>query len=223
MSMSILVVDDHQIFRQGVIQLLKTRQDTVVVGEASNGRAALEAAAQSRPDVVLIDLMMPEIDGIDTTARLVKEFPGVQVVALSARCDLNAVRATLEAGASAYLSKFAAIDELSAALDALGRHEKYLGRDIAGRLENQARAANGQSHRPLSGRERELLQLLAEGKATKEAAQAMGVGVKTAETHRRSVMEKLQLYSVPELTKYAIREGLTKLDTVEQVDRSDVH
>lgn len=222
MSIRILLVDDHRILRQGLAALLKAHGTDIEVLEAENGRTAVQLAENEMPDVVVMDLSMPELNGIDATRQIVANNPKVKVVALSAYSDRRRIAEVFKAGASAYLPKDAAFEELAAAVRAVMADQVYLSRQVADTLiDDQLRGPASADALPngsagvydrLTPREREVLQLIAEGKATKEVAALLRVSVKTAETHRRSIMEKLSLDSVAELTKYALREGLTSLD-----------
>jgi DNA-binding NarL/FixJ family response regulator len=214
MPYSVLLVDDHQIVRQGLKGLLDHQADMRVVGEAGDGRTAVKATRELKPQVVVMDISMPELNGIDATRQILNESPITKVLALSAHGDRRMVIETLKAGAAGYLLKDAAVEELVTAVRAIMSGETYLSPRIANVLVDEYLQGKTESGTPtrLSSREREVLQLMSEGKATKEVAAALGVSVKTAETHRRSIMEKLNLYSVAELTKYAIREGLTGLE-----------
>ena len=215
--MRILLADDHRIVRQGLRSLLEAEADFEVVAEAENGRQAIEMAEELAPDVVVMDVGMPEMNGVEATRRVVVNNPQVKVVALSMHSDRRFVAEMLKAGAAGYLLKDGAFEELVGAIRTVAAGRTYLSPRIAdvvveGYLRNQAAPSEPTAYAKLSPREREVLQLLAEGKATKEAAAALHLSVKTVETHRRQIMEKLNLYSVAELTKYAIREGLTSLE-----------
>jgi DNA-binding NarL/FixJ family response regulator len=212
----ILIVDDHAIIRNGLHALLATEGDRVLI-EADNGRKAVALAAEHRPDVIIMDLMMPDLNGLDAIRQIRRNDPEAKVVVLSAKTDERTVRESLEAGASAFVAKESAYEELSAAVKAVGNGEAFLSPRISSDLiDGLRRSADGnfpqsQADRGsrLSGREREVLQLTAEGLSMKEVAVRLCVSVKTVETHRRQLMEKLNVYSIAELTKYAIREGLT--------------
>jgi DNA-binding NarL/FixJ family response regulator len=232
--MKVLLADDHRIVREGLRSLLEDQADIEVVGEADNGRTALEMAAEHEPDVVVMDVAMPQLNGIEATRRLINDQPDTKVVALSMHSDRRYVSEALKAGATAYLLKDGAFEELVTAIRSVVANKVYLSPRVAGvvvddyvrRLpgdkpdpagNGNAAAAGGTSDpynafQKLTAREREVLQLMAEGFATKEIATRLHVSVKTVETHRRQLMEKLQLYSVAEVTKYAIREGLTSLE-----------
>ena len=187
-----------------------------VVGEASDGIAAVEMALKLRPDVVVMDVSMPDLNGIDATRQIVSRTPDTKVIALSMHSDRQFVAEMFRAGAKGYLLKDSAFEELATAITKVARDETYIAPKLSGfNIEDYARKEE-QSEvllKPkLSDREREVLQMMAEGKGTKEIAADLHLSVKTVETHRQHVMDKLELYSVAELTKFAIREGLTTLD-----------
>jgi DNA-binding NarL/FixJ family response regulator len=214
---TVLIVDDHQILRQGLRTLLEAESDLDVVGEAGDGRAAMRMAKELRPDVVVMDISMPELNGIDATRRILEDRPATRVIALTAHADHRTAGEILRAGASGLVAKDGAFDELARAIRIVAAGKTYLDAGTAGGVvEHFVRAPTNGDGGPrafatLSPREREVLQLVAEGKATKEVAAILSVSVKTIETHRRALMEKLHVESVAELTKYAIREGLTAL------------
>lgn len=212
----VLLVDDHQILRQGLKALLNDQPDFRVT-EADNGRAAVGKAAELSPDVVVMDMAMPGLNGIDATRQINDLNPQIKVIALSAHTDKRMITEALRAGACGYVPKDAAFEELSNAIRQVLAGKVYISPKIAVAVREALTesAANGDlSHvrGRLTAREREVLQLLAEGKSTKEVAAVLHVGVKTVETHRRQMMEKLQMYSLAELTKYAIREGITSVE-----------
>ena len=212
MLTTVLIVDDHKILREGLRSLLEDAQDIKVVGEAASGDEAVTRAAALKPDVVIMDVGMPDINGIDATQRIRAEMPAVKVIALSMHSDRRFVTGMLSAGASGYLMKDAAFEELAVAIRAVQQGEVYLGTGIAGVVVDQLVGDRFARKRALTQRETEVLQLLAAGKSTVEIAASLALSVKTVETHRRQVMHKLDLHSVAELTKYAIREGLSSLD-----------
>jgi DNA-binding NarL/FixJ family response regulator len=213
--MTILLVDDHKMMRDGLRALLE-KEDLEVVGEAASGREALAAARRLRPQVVVMDISMPDLNGIDATGKLLAEMPGLKVIALSMNSDRRYVLAMFKAGAVGYLLKNAASEELIAAVRAVADDLTYVSPSIASLIVDDAldgtRAAHGPAQRTLSPREREVLQLLAEGRSSKDIAARLDVAVPTVETHRRQIMDKLGLRTIAELTKYAIREGLTPLE-----------
>lgn len=216
MKIKVLIVDDHKIMREGLKSLLDRAEDLEMVGEADNGRTAIQYARDLAPHVVLMDLSMPEMNGIDATRRIVAECPETKVLALSMHSDRRFVEGALAAGAHGFLLKDCAFDELVVAIREVASGRFYLSPRIAGLvvkdfLGRGERVGSPQSVH-LTPREREVLQLIAEGKNTKEIAFALNVSVKTVETQRMQVMRKLQTNSIAELTKYAIREGLTTMD-----------
>lgn len=210
--MRVVLVDDHRMLRDGLRALLE-RAGVEVVGEAATGHEVLTEVRRLRPDVVIMDISMPELNGIDATKRLMAELHGLKVLALSMNADRRYVIAMLQAGAVGYLLKNSASEELLTALSAVTRGETYLSPAIAGSVVATAihggAGARPTPDRPLSVREREVLQLVAEGKSSKEIGAILHIALPTVETHRRQIMEKLDLRTIAELTKYAIREGLT--------------
>jgi DNA-binding NarL/FixJ family response regulator len=211
----VVLADDHRMVRDGLRAVLE-RAGVEVVGEAATGHEALTEVRHLHPDVVVMDIGMPELNGIDATKRLTAELHKVKVLVLSMNADRRYVIAMLEAGAAGYLLKNSASEELLIALDAVARGETYLSPAIAGGVVATAirgtLADRPTEARPLSIREREVLQLVAEGKSSKEIGVILQIAVPTVETHRRQIVEKLNLRTIAELTKYAIREGLTSTD-----------
>ena len=213
----ILLADDHRIVRDGLRSLLDAAEGREVVGEATNGREAVKLARQLRPELVIIDVAMPELNGIDAARQIRKDNPDTRVIALSMHSDASYVGKILQAGASGYLLKDCAFEELTEAIAAVLAGKVFLSPGITGVVvEDYVRALeHGDKRAPtdvLTPKEREVLQLIAEGKSTKEIAAALFVSVKTIETHRQNIMGKLDIRSIAELTKYAIRTGLTSLD-----------
>lgn len=215
--MRILIVDNHRVLCEGLRWLIEREPDMAVVGEAADGRAAVQAVARLQPDVVLMDVVMPELNGIEATRQIRREHPEVRVVALSMHVDKRYVLGMLEAGASGYLPKDAPFEEVARAIRAVAGGQVYLSPRVA----NLVVEAYAGRHAPgggevtpgrLSPREREVLQLLAEGYSAREAGRRLHVSVKTIETHRRNILQKLALDNVADLVRYAIREGLTPLD-----------
>lgn len=215
MSIRTLLVDDHKMLREGLRRLLEAEGDIEVVADAQEGRTAVRLAGELRPEIVVMDIAMPDLNGIDATRQIKLKLPDTMVVALSAHADRRTASAVLAAGASAFVPKDAAFEELVTAIRSAIARQIYISPRIAGDVVEQfltnADGGANAAFKVLTAREREVLQLMSEGKATKEIAHHLHVSVKTIETHRRQVMEKLNLHSVAELTKYAIREGLTAL------------
>lgn len=214
MKKRILLVDDHQIMREGLRALLQEQPAMTVVGEAENGRKAVQLARELSPDIVIMDVTMPDMNGVEATLQIRAALPAVKVIALSIHSDRRFVIQMFRAGATGYLLKDCAFEELARAIQRVVEGQAYLSPGIAGVVVEEllrTAAHEGSGIPSLSSREREVLQLTAEGRSMKEIASALNVSVKTVETHRRQLMIKLGVNSVAELTKYAIREGLTPL------------
>ncbi len=218
MTTRILLVDDHQMMRDGLRAILSAKEGIVVVGEADDGRKALEAAQELNPDVVVMDVGMPEMNGIEASRRILRELPQVKVIALSTHADKRYVLNMIAAGAAGYVLKEAAGEDLVRAVEAVCRGEHYLSPQITGVVFEPMlgrvprKSPEGGGYEVLGAREREVLQLLAEGLTSKEIAARLELSTKTIETHRRNISQKLGLKSIAELTKYAVREGMTSID-----------
>jgi DNA-binding NarL/FixJ family response regulator len=216
MSVKIILADDHRIMREGLRALLEKEAGIEVIAEAENGRTTVELSRELNPDVVVIDIGMPDLNGIDATRQIVSESSSVKVIALSMHSDKKFVREMLSAGASGYLLKDSAFEELGTALATVINNKTYLSPKIADTVVKdylgQIETKESKVSPSLTKREREVLQLIAEGKTTKDIASQLYVSIKTIETHRKQIMDKVGLNSVAELTKYAIREGLTSLE-----------
>ncbi len=213
----IILADDHKIIREGLRSLLEKQTDMEVVAEAQDGLTTVNLVHKLRPDVVVMDIGMPEMNGIDATAQITSEHKETKVIALSMHSDRRFVMQMLKAGAAGYLLKDSAFEELVLAIHTVRRNKRYLSPAITDvvikeYLQNLP-TAESTVFTVLTAREREVLQHIAEGKSTKQIAAILGVSVKTVETHRQQVMEKLDMHSIAELTKYAVREGLTSLES----------
>ena len=211
---NVLLVDDHRIMRDGLRALLERQDGISVVGEAADGPSALALARTLRPDVVILDISLPGLSGIEVATRIAAELPYTRTVALSKHDDHRFVARMIKAGASAYLIKDCAFDELTAAIGTVMRGRKYLGSGIAGTVIDLLQGVEEPESAlsALTDREREVFQLLAEGRTAKEIAATLSVSVKTVDTHRQHVMAKLEVTSVAELARIAIREGVVPLD-----------
>lgn len=215
MRINVLLIDDHRIMREGLRLILDQSADIQVVGEAETGRQALEMAERLKPDVVVMDIGMPDLNGIEATRRIRALQPRTRVLGLSTYTDRQYVLGMLEAGATGYLPKSAAADELIRAICAVSRGEVYLGPDLAKGVVERYVQRLSHVEPPtvaLGAREREILQLIAEGHTSREIGQQLHIASKTVEVHRQNIMNKLGLHSIAELTKYAIRMGLTQLE-----------
>jgi len=211
------LADDHKITRQGLRSLLEKEPDMEVVAEAEEGRTAVRLVRELLPDVVVMDVSMPDLNGMEATHQIVAEHPNVKVIALSIHSDNLFVSEMLKSGASGYLLKDCAFEELARAIHVVVDGKTYLSPAVSGvvvddYLHRLARTESPSSE-VLTDREREVLQLIAEGKSTKQVALKLHISVKTVETHRRQIMSKLDIHTIAELTKYAIRKGLTSLET----------
>jgi len=204
----IVLADDHSVVRQGFRRILEAQADMEIVGEASNGREALESAAKLSPDVVVMDVAMPELNGIEATRRMGEAAPRTRVLALSMHKDSVYVREILRAGARGYLLKDAVDEDLIAAVRAVARGEGYLSPGVADAVLTDYRQHVTDPIDLLTSREREVLQLIAEGKTNKEIATTLTLSVYTVDAHRGRIMEKLNLHSTGELVRFAIRKGL---------------
>jgi DNA-binding NarL/FixJ family response regulator len=210
-TIRVLLCDDHLLIRASLKSLLAEFPGIEVVGEAGDGRAALDQLAKQRPNVVVMDIAMPGLNGIEATRRVVKEHSQVRVVMLSMHADENHVLQALRAGASAYVLKGSAPRELEMAIQAVTRGEIFLSPGISKHvLSAYLSRPEGQTNSLdlLTPRQREILQLIAEGKSSKQIAQLLSASVKTVESHRASLMERLDIHDVAGLVRYAIRQGL---------------
>jgi two-component system response regulator NreC len=211
----VLLAEDHTLFRKGLRSLLDTEAGIEVVGEAENGREALEKVQQLHPDIVLMDISMPELNGLEATYQIKQQFPEINVLILTMHADEEYVFQILRAGASGYVLKHAEPSELVMAIQATARGGSFLSpsisRTVIERYIQQAEAMTEEdSYELLTPREREVLQLIAEGHSTRDIAERLCISVKTVETHRAHVIEKLDLHSTAELVKYAIRKGVVE-------------
>ena len=216
MSIKVLLVDDHAIIREGLRSLLEKEPKMEVVADTDDGRKARELVRELSPDVVIMDITMPGLNGIEATRQITAEYPGVKVIALSIHSKRRYVADMLSAGAAGYILKECLFDELVQAIQAVAAGGQYLSPRITDVVVSdyvkRLSAASDSPVAALTSREREVLQLVAEGKPTKQIALELHVSTKTIEANRRQIMEKLNRHSVAELTKYAIREGLTTLE-----------
>jgi len=206
----VLIADDHDVIRRGVRTLLETRPHLHVVAEASNGRAALEEARSTRPDIAVIDFSLPELNGLDLTLALKRELPRIEILLFTMHDREELVLDVLRAGARGYVLKSDAEKHLLAAVDALSIHRPYFSGVVSETLLERFLGASPAAQATLTHREREVVQLIAEGKINKEIAFVLGISVKTVETHRAAAMHKLKLRTTAELVRYAVRNNIVQ-------------
>ena len=216
MATRILLADDHKIMREGLRALIEKHSQFEIVGQAEDGRTTVKLAQELMPDIVIMDIGMPDLNGIEATRRIKAIVPKTRIIALSMYYDKRFVSGMLGAGASGYLRKDCALDELVTAIQVVAKNGTYLSPRVAGagvkKYVNHLSKSSRADFARLTDRQREVLQSLSEGKNTKQIASALKISVKTVETHILNIKEKLDIRSTAELTRYAIREGLTFLE-----------
>lgn len=216
MNIKVLLVDDHAIIREGLRSLLEKQPEMEVIADTDDGRKAVELVREQLPDIVVMDITMRGLNGIEATRQITREFPAVNVIALSIHSKRRYVTDMLSAGASGYILKECLFDELVQAIRAVVAGGRYLSPRITDVVVDdyvkRLSAVNNSALETLTSRQREVLQLVAEGKSTKQIALDLHVSTKTIEANRRQIMDKLDIHSIAELTKYAVREGLTTLE-----------
>lgn len=211
---TVLLAEDHEIVRSGLVSLLQVEKDIDVVGEALTGRQAVEMARKLRPDLVVMDIAMPMLNGVEATRQIRQASPSVQVLILSAHSDDAYVEGALSSGAAGYLVKQSSAHSLVAAIRAVHRGETFFSPSVGKRADRRQASGLDRQGRPvprisgMSSREIEVLQLVAEGKANKQTADALGISVKTVEKHRNNLMQKLDIHDTASLTRYAIGAGI---------------
>lgn len=216
MQLKVLIADDHAIIREGLRSLLENR-GIQVMDIAKNGREAVEKAIALKPDIVMMDISMPNLNGVEATAKIREEVPHARVIALSIHSSKKIVDKMFDSGASGYILKESAFDEIYVAIQEVLRRNFYLTPAIArmctdGQGKDRSTWETKPQFNKISRKQREVLQLIAEGKKTRDIAETLGISIKTVETHRRNIMKKLNIFSVAGLTKYAIREGIIALE-----------
>ena len=216
-NIKVLVADDHTILRQGIKALLDNQAGIEVIGEAKDGREALTLIERLLPDVILMDIGMPGLNGLEATRRIKKKFPGIKVLVLTMYTNEEYVFQILNAGANGYLVKETAFQDLISAIRAVYRDEAFMSPSIAKKVINRytqgVRKTNDTACDILTTREREILQLIAEGSSSKKIAEALFISPKTVETHRTHIMDKLNIHNRTDLIKYAIRTGIVAIDS----------
>lgn len=218
MKLRVVLAEDHLLVREGLVGLLRQSSAVEIVGEAGSGQAAVALARQTKPDVVIMDVVMPDMNGVEAARQIIQENPGVKVLALSMHDSQSYISQMIAAGVTGYVLKASAFEELSRAIEVVARGEVYLCSAITSIIVKDYLAkVRAGSPLPaaspvLSAREREVLQMISEGLSGTEIARKLGVTPKTIESHRLHIMDKLKIHNVAGLTRYALREGLTTLD-----------
>jgi DNA-binding NarL/FixJ family response regulator len=214
--MKILIADDHGVVRQGLKVMIEAEADMQVIGEASDGQEIVQLAGQLSPDVILMDIAMPNLNGVEATRIILEENPNIRVIALSVHFDKRFVTEMLKAGASGYILKSCLFDEVLRAINIVAAGDYYLSPKITDVVVDDYKyymaTANKSAQVRLTPRERQIIQLLTEGKSTKQIALQLHLSPKTVDSNRREIMNKLDISNVAELTKFAIREGLTSAE-----------
>lgn len=215
MAISILIADDHQLFREGLVNLINGNNEMKIIAQAENGRQAVDMASEMNPDVILMDIGMPEINGIEATRILKKKHPEVKIIALSMHSDKQYIKGMLEVGASGYLLKNSTVDQTKEAIRNVHQGKKYLSSAITEALIDNylgKDAPNGFDAGDLTNREFQILKLYAEGKETREIAKMLFLSVKTVGTHRQNICEKLKIRNTADMVKYAIKHEIINLE-----------
>lgn len=217
MNIRVLIADDHRIVREGLRNLLESRPDIQIVAESETGRETIALARSLQPDIIIMDVTMPDVNGIEATKIIAAELQRTHVIGLSMHADIRFVVEMMNVGASGYLLKDCSVEELVRAIESVLQGNKYISRDISGfGGGNGSKIFEGgqfeDAYPVLTAKEREVLSLISTGMTTKEIAVSMSVSVNTVETHRQNIMNKLDLHTIAELTKYALRRGLANLE-----------
>jgi len=212
MEIKVLLADDHKILREGLKNVIEQKANLRVVGEATDGREAVKLCRELSPDVVVMDVAMEGLNGVEATRQIVQHNSKIKVVALSMHSNKRFIIGMFKAGAYGYLLKDCDASELITAINTVAQNKKYLTQGISGVILDELMTGAQEENTELTAREKEILQLIAEGKSSKEIGEMLFLSSKTVDAHRKNIMDKLSLHTIPELTKYAIRTGLTSLD-----------
>lgn len=211
-GIKIILVDDHKLLRDGLRNIIEQKANMHIIGEASDGREAIKICSKLFPDVVVIDVAMPGLNGLEATKQIIKDCPQTKIIGLSMHSSKQFIQGMFKAGAFAYLLKDGDSDELITAITTVMENKKYLSKDINQEFLSLLKKGETIEASLLSSREKEVLQLIAEGKSSKEIGEVLFLSSKTVDVHRNNIMKKIDLHTIPELTKYAIQKGLTTLD-----------
>jgi DNA-binding NarL/FixJ family response regulator len=211
-EINIILVDDHKLLRAGLKNIIEQRSNMHIIGEASDGREAIKICSKLLPDVLVIDVAMPGLNGIEAAKQIQKNNPNIKIIGLSMHSSKQFIQGMFKAGAFGYLLKDGDADELIIAITTVMENKKYLSKDINQEFLTLLRNGETIEKVKLSTREKEVLQLIAEGKSSKEIGEILFLSPKTIDVHRNNIMKKIDLHTIPELTKYAIQKGLTTLD-----------
>ncbi|MEO9570079.1 MAG: response regulator transcription factor [Polaribacter sp.] len=212
-EIKIILVDDHKLLRDGLRNIIEQKSNMSVIGEAFNGREAVKICSKLLPDVVIIDVAMPDLNGLEATKQILKANPKVKIIGLSMHSSKQFIQGMFKAGAYAYLLKDGDSDELITAITIVIQNKKYLSKNINQEFLLMLKRGENLEEGQLSSREKEVLQLIAEGNSSKEIGETLFLSSKTIDVHRNNIMKKIDIHTIPELTKYAIKKGLTFLDT----------
>jgi DNA-binding NarL/FixJ family response regulator len=211
-EIKILLVDDHKLVRAGLRNIIEQRSNMLIIGEASDGREAIKIVAKLQPNVIVMDVAMPGLNGIEAAKQIYKNHPKIKIIGLSMHSGKQFIQGMFKAGAYGYLLKDGDSDELITAISTVMENKRYLSKDINQDYLMLLKKGETIEKTELSSREKEVLQLIAEGKSSKEIGEILFLSPKTIDVHRNNIMKKIELYTIPELTKYAIQKGLTTLD-----------
>lgn len=211
-KIEIIIVDDHGLLRAGLKNIIEQKANMQVIGEASDGREGIKIVSKLLPDVVVIDVAMPGLNGIEATKQIHKNNPEIKIIGLSMHSGKQFIQGMFKAGAHGYLLKDGDSDELLKAISLVMKNQIYLSKDINQEFLTLLKKGKTIEKAKLSSREKEVLQLIAEGKSSKEIGEILFLSPKTIDVHRNNIMKKIELYTIPELTKYAIQKGLTTID-----------
>ncbi|MCL7754432.1 response regulator transcription factor [Polaribacter sp. Z022] len=211
-NINIVLVDDHKLLRDGLKNIIEQKAHMHIIGEASNGREAIKVCTKLNPDVMIIDVAMPGLNGIEAAEQIHKINPKIKIIGLSMHSSKQFIQGMFKAGAYGYLLKDGDSDELITAITTVVENKKYLSKDLNQEFLNLLKKGETIETAKLSPREKEVLQLIAEGNSSKEIGNILFLSSKTVDVHRNNIMNKINLHTIPELTKYAIKKGLTSLD-----------